>query len=113
MREFEVTKTLFNKTLDQVRSAGGKVLRIHIVLGEISELDSEKIREYWSDFSRDTLLEPAELLFRFIEGEVQCMACFKKYLPQHGRIHCPHCGSFGAKILSGEEFYVEKIETVD
>jgi len=113
MRKFELTRSLFNRTLDQVRSIGRAVLRIHFVIGELSELDPEMIRGYWKDLSKETFLEPAELIFRFTEGEVQCMACFKKYVPRQARIHCPHCGSFGAKILSGEGFYVEKIETVD
>ena len=26
------------------------------------------------------------------------------------RNKCPHCGSYGAKILAGEEFYLESIE---
>jgi Zn finger protein HypA/HybF involved in hydrogenase expression len=39
------------------------------------------------------------------------MSCFKKYHPVNGVIHCQNCGSFGAKILSGEEFHVETIET--
>ena len=43
-------------------------------------------------------------------AEIQCMACFIKYQPLDGRIHCPQCGSVGAKILSGEEFYFESIE---
>jgi Zn finger protein HypA/HybF involved in hydrogenase expression len=38
------------------------------------------------------------------------MACFQKYHPEGGEIHCPYCGSFGAKILSGEEFILESIE---
>lgn len=38
------------------------------------------------------------------------MACFGKYHPLHGEIHCPYCGSYGAKILSGEEFDLESIE---
>jgi Zn finger protein HypA/HybF involved in hydrogenase expression len=50
------------------------------------------------------------LHFRLITAEVQCMACFQKYHPEGGEIHCPQCGSFGAKILSGEEFTLESID---
>jgi Zn finger protein HypA/HybF involved in hydrogenase expression len=57
-----------------------------------------------------TPLEHAQIHFRLITAEAQCMACFKKYHPADGIIHCPNCGSFGAKILSGEEFYIEHIE---
>jgi len=84
---------------------------VQIAIGEISELDQNIIRQCWDELCKDTLLEHAQLCFRLITGEAQCMACFKKYHPLNGKIHCPHCGSFGAKILSGEEFYVEHIET--
>ena len=38
------------------------------------------------------------------------MACFMKYHPLDGKIHCPYCGSYGAKVLSGEEFFLESME---
>ena len=38
------------------------------------------------------------------------MACFQPYQPVNKTIHCPYCGSYGAKILAGEEFYLESIE---
>ncbi|MGE5463865.1 MAG: hydrogenase maturation nickel metallochaperone HypA, partial [Syntrophothermus sp.] len=57
-----------------------------------------------------TPAEHAQLYFRLKKAEVQCMACFGKYQPVDGKIHCPYCGSYGAKILSGEEFDLESIE---
>jgi len=39
------------------------------------------------------------------------MACFSKYRPVDKQIHCPNCGSFGAKSLSEEELRLEAIET--
>jgi Zn finger protein HypA/HybF involved in hydrogenase expression len=38
------------------------------------------------------------------------MACFEKYHPVLVEISCPRCGSVGAKIIAGEEFYLESIE---
>jgi Zn finger protein HypA/HybF involved in hydrogenase expression len=108
MREQRSTKALFDKVIQQ---AYAHVKEIVFALGEISELDQNIIQKHWAALSKDTPLEHAQIRFRLITAEVQCMACFKKYHPVNGTIHCPHCGSFGAKILSGEEFYVEHIET--
>jgi len=108
MRLQESTKTLFDKMIQHPRAA--RIKQIHIAFGEISELDRGIIQQEWNALSTNTPLEHAQLHFRLITAEAQCMACFKKYHPMNGKIHCPHCGSFGAKILSGEEFYVEHVE---
>ena len=109
MREQRSTKAVFDKLIQREDAARVKV--VEIAIGEISELDQNIIQQHWGVLCKDTPLEHAKLRFRLISGEAQCMACFKKYHPLNGKIHCPHCGSFGAKILSGEEFYVEHIET--
>ena len=111
MREYESTKVLIAKVLQKTPNAHVKSIRV--AFGEICELDQDKVREQWYELSKGTPLEHAQLDFRLINAEVQCMACFKKYHPVNGVIHCSTCGSFGAKILSGEEFYVEHIETDD
>jgi len=109
MREHQSTKALFDKLIQHEGAAHIKY--VQIAIGEISELDQNIIQTLWSELSKNTPLEHVQLRFRLITAEVQCMACFKKYHPVNGIIHCPHCGSFGAKILSGEEFHVENIET--
>jgi len=111
MREYESTKALFAKVIQKEPNV--RVKRIQIAFGEICELDQDAIRKLWAELSKGTLLEQAKLDFRLITAEVQCMSCFKKYHPVNGVIHCLNCGSFGAKILTGEEFHVEDIETED
>ena len=111
MREQRSTKAVFDKIIQHHQAERIKMVQISI--GEISELDQNIIQQCWDALCKNTPLEHAQLCFRLITGEAQCMACFKKYHPLNGKIHCPHCGSFGAKILSGEEFYVEHIETDD
>ena len=109
MREEQSTKALFDKVIRQTQAK--HVSKIQFAFGEISELDQSVIEHHWLALSKGTPLEHAQIRFRLIIAEVQCMACFKKYHPVNGVIYCSHCGSFGAKILSGEEFYVEHIET--
>jgi hydrogenase nickel incorporation protein HypA/HybF len=111
MREKESTMALFARVVQ--KSSAARTKAVFLGLGEVAELDPEAVRRHWVELSKGTPLERAQLHIRLIRAEAQCMACFKKYHPVNGRIHCPNCGSFGAKILSGEEFHVEHIETND
>ena len=108
MYEQQYTKALIDKVLQRTSTADVK--RVQIAFGEICEFDPDLVQKHWIDLARGTPLEHAQLHLRLIEAEAQCMSCFKKYHPSNGRIHCPHCGSFGAKILSGEEFHVESVD---
>jgi hydrogenase nickel incorporation protein HypA/HybF len=91
--------------------SGKSILRVNIALGEISDMNEESVRQHWVEVSRNTPAQDAAVNLRFVRAEAQCMACFEKYHPEGGAIRCPQCGSFGAKILAGEEFYLESIET--
>jgi Zn finger protein HypA/HybF involved in hydrogenase expression len=97
----------------RARESSKHIKSLQLAIGELSELDRETIRKDWAELSRGSPAERARLQFRSVKAEVQCMACFMKYHPSDGKIHCPYCGSYGAKILSGEEFYLESIEWID
>ncbi len=114
MRELNSTQSILTKALSKARQSNAKRIKsVQLAIGEISELDQISIQKLWDELSRGTAAEQAQIHFRLITAEVQCMACFMKYYPTEGKIHCPHCGSYGAKILSGEEFYLESIELDD
>jgi hydrogenase nickel incorporation protein HypA/HybF len=114
MRERNAIQSILSKALLKARESNARRIKtLYLAIGEIAELDRDSIQKNWDELSRGTLAERAQLQFRFVPSEVQCMACFKKYHPKDGVIHCPYCGSYGAKILSGEEFYLESIELDD
>jgi hydrogenase nickel insertion protein HypA len=112
MRELNIVQTFLAKALRFIDESHPKrVTVIHIALGEISELDPTSLQTYWTELSHGTPVEHAQLHIRLIPADVQCMACFQKYHPLNKKIACPFCGSFGAKILAGEECHLESIET--
>jgi hydrogenase nickel incorporation protein HypA/HybF len=113
MRELHAIQTILAKALGITRESTRRVRSVQLVLGEIAELDAASIQKYWEELSAGTPAERVHLHFRSIKAEVQCMACFEKYYPAEGKIHCPYCGSYGAKVLSGEELYLESIEWDD
>lgn len=60
--------------------------------------------------TKDTTLSRTTLTIHRVPAEQQCMACFEKYQPLNKETSCPHCGSFGARIIAGEEFYLESLK---
>lgn len=109
MREFHIAKIFLDRAIRQFN--GRQPTQINLALGELSELNQEALQEQWLSLTRGTPWEHTLLHIRLIPAEVQCMACFSKYHPMDKKILCPRCGSFGAKILTGEECYLESIAT--
>ncbi len=108
MHELPVTQSILDNAL---RHAEGKrVTDIHIVMGELSNFIDDSIQFYWDMIAKDTLAEDAKLHFRRVPAEFQCMVCFEKYHPSSEEFSCPYCGSVGAKIIAGEEFFMEAID---
>lgn len=84
------------------------VQKISIAIGELVSLSESNLQAQWHELVKDTMLEQIPLTIRIIPAEQQCMVCFLKYHPTQKETACPQCKSVGAKIISGEEFYVEE-----
>lgn len=111
MHELPIAQSILNIALKHAGEANAKrVEGIHIVMGELSSNVDDSIQFYWDIIAKDTPAEGAQLHFRRVPAELQCMVCFQKYHPDGGELVCPYCGSVGAKIIAGEEFYVESID---
>lgn len=80
---------------------------IQIALGELFPLTEEQLRSQWNELVKDSPLATSKLSIHIIPAEQQCMVCFQKYHPRNKETACPYCKSMGAKILTGEEFYIE------
>ena len=112
MRERGAVQNILQKAIQQANAKkAGHITRLQIAMGELVDYTSESIQSHFDELSRGTIAEGAKLEIRLVQAEVQCMACFTKYHPQGGQIVCPNCKSVGAKILTGEEFFLEFIQT--
>ncbi len=111
MHELYGTQAILDKALEKAQEAHAqRITNIYLVVGEISTYSPDSVQFYWDQISKNTAAESARVHYRFVESEFQCMACFTKYHPKDGEIVCPNCGSSGAKILAGEEFYMEALD---
>ena len=92
--------------VDHLLQQSTRYTSVHLAIGELVSLSDEQIHAQWSD----TLFAQSALIIRRVPAEQQCMTCFEKYHPTRAEVSCPHCGSVGAKIIAGEEFYLESFE---
>ena len=80
---------------------------IQLAVGELI-LDEAQLQNEWVELTKQTPLAKTKLNIRIIPAKQQCMWCFLVYHPNKKETACPQCRSVGAKILSGEEFYLEE-----
>ena len=96
--------------IDHLLKQPKEIAVVHIAVGELIFHTEELITREWFRLVKDTALAQAVLFIRIIPAEQQCMVCFQKYHPLEKETSCPQCGSVGAKIIAGEEFYLESVE---
>jgi hydrogenase nickel incorporation protein HypA/HybF len=111
MHELAVTQSILKIALQHAEKANARrVIDLNLVIGELATMVDDSIQFYWEIIAKDTIAEKATLHFRRVPAEFQCMSCFEKYHPNDGELICPICGGVGAKILAGEEFFLESID---
>jgi hydrogenase nickel incorporation protein HypA/HybF len=111
MHELFATQAILDKALARAAEENaGRITDVRLVVGELSSYVDDSVSFYWDEISKGTIAEGAQLHFRHVQAELQCMACFTPYHPVEQEIRCPSCGSTGAKILAGEEFYLESLD---
>lgn len=92
--------------IDHMHRQPKRYASVRLAVGELVSFSDEQITEQW----HDSPFAQSALTIRRIPAQQQCMACFEKYHPVRAEVSCPHCGSVGAKIIAGEEFYLESVE---
>src|SRR5215213_5866464 len=111
MHELSVTQSILDIALEHARQANARRIEdIHVVMGELSTNVDDSVQFYWSMIAEGTLAEEAKLHFRRVPAQLQCVFCEHIYHPEEQELECPSCGRAGAKIVAGEEFYVESID---
>ncbi len=111
MHELSVTESLLKIAVQHADKANAtRVTDLHIVIGDLASMVDDSIQFYWDIIARDTIAEQATLHFRRVPAQLQCNTCLKTYSPTDRELICPKCGHVGAKIIAGEEFFLESID---
>lgn len=107
------TRAILRLIVEQiVREAGERKLdqlrEVHLTLGELRG-PAQEVETEWRALVKFSPLSEARLRLRPVPAEVSCMACFSVYHPENRQLVCPVCGSVGARVMHGEELFLESL----
>jgi hydrogenase nickel incorporation protein HypA/HybF len=113
MHELSVTQSILEIALRHAAQAGaGRIVDLHLVIGEMASIVDDSVQFYWQIISRGTLAEGSTLHFRRVEAQFGCPTCGHLYHPRQGLV-CPGCDSGDVRLVAGDEFHLESIEVTD
>ena len=110
MHEMAIAEGILGIALDHARThAAQRIERIHLLLGELSGVETEALTLAFSSLVRGTIAERATLTWDRIPLTGRCHDCGmdRKIRPQD--YLCPDCGG-GMEMIRGRELRVDYIE---
>ena len=111
MHEYAVTESILEIVQAEAVKAGAKrVDGVTVVLGELSTFVDQSIEFYFSELSRGTIAEGADLVFQRVKAKATCLDCGNTFRPRHSFYSCPRCSSLVCRLEQGQEMFVESIE---
>jgi len=116
LHELQVTERILDIVLDHARRGGAtKVVRVHLTIGDLSDLEGEWIQHYFDYLSRGTLADGARLEVRRSPIVARCEDCEAEFeVPREalGSAECNECGGSGLTLVSGREYRIDHLEVL-
>ena len=111
MHEQSIVESLLALALENAEKAkASKILRIYLVVGELSGVVEEAVNFYFSFLTKDTIAAGASLFFMQTPAQLRCRNCNTVYNPEKLNYHCPKCHEQQIEIISGRELYIDSME---
>jgi hydrogenase nickel incorporation protein HypA/HybF len=111
MHEQSIVESLLNLVLEKAHESNAqKVLRIYLVVGELSGVEETAVEFYFGFLGQNTIADKAELFFMNVPAELRCKNCGNVYKFENRKLNCPVCKKNKVEIISGRELYLDSIE---
>ncbi len=111
MHEQSIVESILALALEHAEKANAnKIVRIFLVVGELSGVVDEAVEFYFRFLSRDTVASEASLIFEHVPVQLRCRNCNTIYTPGNFDLHCPDCHEQQVDIVAGRELYIESME---
>lgn len=111
MHEQSIVEALLAKALEKAEEANAsKILRIYLVVGELSGVLTDSVEFYFGFLSQDTIAAQASLFFTGSPTQVRCRNCNTVFSPKNLNLTCPTCQQRKIEIISGAELYLDSME---
>jgi len=116
MHELQITERILDVVLKHATKQDvTRVVRIHMRIGALSDLEDEWIQHYFDYLSRGTVAENAQLAITRAPAVVRCQSCsctFDIKREDLGRVQCPECNETGVELIAGREYVIENMEVM-
>ena len=116
MHELQITERVLEVVLKHAAPQRvNRIVRIHLRIGALSDLEDEWIQHYFDYLSRGTVAENAQLAITRAPAVVRCRSCscsLEVRREELGRAHCPECGATGLELVAGREYVIENMEVL-
>ena len=111
MHEASITESMLSLALEKAGEAQAKkIVRINLVVGELSGVVGDCVQFYFDHISKNTIAEGAALSFETKPTQIRCRKCQHVFTPENHEWACPKCHETSVEIISGRECYMESIE---
>ena len=111
MHELGVTENIVNIALAKAgETQTNKIIRINLVVGELSGFAPDCIQFYFDFLSKDTIAQGAVLHLESVPAQLRCRNCSASFHPQDTLWSCPKCQGQSVEIFKGRELYIESME---
>ncbi len=111
MHEQSIVESLLALALENAEKAqASRILKINLVVGELSGVVDEAVEFYFSFLSKGTIAEHASLYFQHVPMKIRCRDCDTIFTPKNMDLQCPNCKSHKVEITGGRELYMESLE---
>ena len=114
MHELSVTRSILQILLRKAEEERlQRITRVFLVVGAMQDYQTEWMQRYFDRLSegppaQGAVIEVQRVPLRF--GCQKCQTVFTLDLRGDAPLVCPQCGSEAYNMLSGREFYVDRIE---
>jgi hydrogenase nickel incorporation protein HypA/HybF len=111
MHEQSIVESLLILALEKAEEAkASKIVRIYLVVGELSGVLEEAVDFYFSFLARNTIAAEASIFYMHVPVKLHCRNCNTIFLPEKLILTCPNCKEQQVEIFSGRELYIESME---
>jgi hydrogenase nickel incorporation protein HypA/HybF len=107
VHELAITESIVSSVSEHVGKA--KVMRIRLVVGNLSGVVPEAVRFCFDVCAAGTPLEGARLEVEEVVGRARCRSC-ERELVLRDPIPLCGCGSADLLVLSGQELKIQEVE---
>ncbi len=113
MHEQSIVESLLALALENAeRAKASKIVKINLVIGELSGAVDESMDFYFSFLRKDTIAAEAVLDFKHVPARLRCRRCGKEFTAENLNFRCPDCQETQVDIVGGRELYLESLEVV-